>query len=134
MRKDGFTLVEVLLAAMLLGVGLMSLFSGISRCLTMMKIAREFQKVQWVIGLGSVAYPVPNVKEPEDLVVDPDTELAEGYTFERTVDEKKIEESWDDDKLYVMRTRISWGSGKEGEYEEIVEYVYLPDAQGDYSP
>ena len=55
-------------------------------------------------------------------MVDPDTELVEGYTFERTVDEKELDANVVDDNLYIVRTRVSWGTG-EDQFEELVRYV-----------
>ena len=48
----------------------------------------------------------------------------EGFTFERHVDEREEPETnVVDDKLFVLRTRVSWGSGKEGYYEELVRFI-----------
>ena len=58
----------------------------------------------------------------EDAVVDPDSSLKEGYVFERTVDEKEEpEEGVEDDGLYVVRTTVTWGDGRNT--EEIVRYM-----------
>jgi hypothetical protein len=50
-------------------------------------------------------------------------ETYKDFTFERTVEEKELETNEEDDGLYVLRTRISWGSGKEGYYEELVRLI-----------
>ena len=46
-----------------------------------------------------------------------------GFTFQRSVDEKDLDSDEDDDNLYVLRTRVSWGAGKEGQYEELVRLI-----------
>ncbi len=122
--RAGMTLIEVLLAAALLGLGLASLLGGLSNCLAVMKASREYQQAQWVMGLGELKYPIREVEEIEDLEVDPDSGLAEGYTFERTVDEKDLASGQEDDGLYVLRTRVVWGSGGAGQTEELVGYVW----------
>lgn len=133
-RKAAFTLVEVLVAAMILGVGLVSLLTGLTACLRTIKVAGDFQGVQWVFGLAQLAYPVTDVEELEDLVVEPDDQLAEGYVFQRSIDEKLIDDvEADDDGLYVMRSRVSWGNGGDGEYEELVQYIWKKGA-GEYTP
>lgn len=58
----------------------------------------------------------------DELPVDPDPDLVEGYVFERTVDEKELEANQEDDGLYIVRTRVSWGQG-EDQFEELVRYV-----------
>jgi len=123
MRRDGFTLLEILIATMILSFGLIALMSGVSKSAAMISLAQEYQQAQYVFSLGELKYPIEesdNVEE--DLVVDPDSELVEGYVFERTVDEKELDTNEVDDKLYVVRTRVSWGSG-EDQQEVLVRYV-----------
>lgn len=124
---SGFTLIEVLLAAALLGIGMVVLMFGLSQCLSAIRVSARLQEVQWVLGLGELAYPVQDrwgtaMTDPElDLAVPADGSLAEGYQFERLVDPDE-----DEDGLYVVRTRVHWGAG-EGAFEEVVRYVWFPE-------
>ncbi len=125
--RAGFTLIEVLLTALILGIGLTVLLSSLSICLRTMRLARDYDQVQWVLGLGELTYPEPlqtSTDVKADYTVEPDTELYEGFTFERVVDEKTPLES-EKDELYVVRTRILWGEdGENGRSsEELVRYV-----------
>ncbi|MFZ4394912.1 MAG: type IV pilus modification PilV family protein [Kiritimatiellia bacterium] len=127
----GFTLVEVLLTSLILGIGLTVLLASLSTCLRTMKMAREYERVQWTLGLGELAYPDPVVTSTdvkEDYTVEPDSSLCEGFTFERKVDEKTPEEE-QKSKLYVVRTRVLWGegSGDDRPCEELVRYVWQRD-------
>ncbi|MEI7901447.1 MAG: prepilin-type N-terminal cleavage/methylation domain-containing protein [bacterium] len=123
MRRAGFTLIEVLIATMILALGLMTLMTGLSNCAAMMTLSKEYQDAQYVFSLGELKYPIKESTDvEEELVVDPDSELVEGYVFERTVDEKELELNQVDDGLYLVRTRVTWGSGKD-QYEELVRYV-----------
>ncbi|NLF22561.1 MAG: hypothetical protein GX590_05305, partial [Lentisphaerae bacterium] len=72
-----------------------------------------------------LAHPMTEIKEIEDLVVEDDSSLVENFTFSRLVDEKVVVDELKDDGLYVVRTRISWGSGGDGQAEELVSYVWL---------
>lgn len=137
MRRRGFSLIEVLIATVLLGLGVASIFQGISACLAIVKASRDYQGVPWALSLGNLIHPVTDVEHLDDLVVDEeelsdDTGIADGYTFSRSVDEKVFEEEWDDDGLYVMRTKISWGTST-NQCEEVVEYIYKP-GMGEYKP
>ncbi len=124
-NRSGMTLVEVLLAATLLGLGLVSLLGGLTSCLAIMRASREFQQAQWVLSLGELTYPLPeNPEDVTDLMVDPDPTLADGFIFERVVDEKELLDDTPDDGLFVVRTRIRWGAGGEGQSEELVRYVW----------
>lgn len=122
--RAGMTLVEVLLAAAILALGLTSLLIGISSCLAVMRASREFESAQWVLGAGELKYPIRPVEDLEELNVDGDTDLAEGYRFEREVQEKELLASEEDDGLYELRTRVSWGEGGPGESEEVVRLVW----------
>jgi prepilin-type N-terminal cleavage/methylation domain-containing protein len=146
MRRDGFTLIEILFATMILAFGLFSLMVGLGNCAQMMALSKEYQDAQFVFSLGERCYPVPpsdEISDPEEderLNIDPVTaeemvkelemdfsrevlEVYENYTFERTVEEKEVETGENDDGLYVLRTRISWGSGREGYSEELVRLI-----------
>ena len=146
MRRDGFTLIEILLATMILAGGLFSLMVGLSNCAQMMEISKEYKDEQFVFSLGELCFPIPpndEITDPEEderlnidpvgaeemideLEMDVSREVRETYkdfTFERMVEEKELATNEEDDGLYVLRTRISWGSGKEGYYEELVRLI-----------
>ena len=145
-KSRGFTLIEVLIATVILGTGLLAIFSGLTPCLAMITASKRFQEVQWVFGLGQLKHPMTEFEEVGDLVVEDDADLAEddadlaedgssigeGYVFSRTVDEKALEDEDRDDGLYVVRTKVSWGEGDDAS-EEIVQLVWKKDG-GEYTP
>ena len=113
--RSGFTLIEILIATMILSVGLLALMNGLGNCARMMNLSKEFQDAQYVFSLGERCYPVPPVEEIDDpeederLNIDPVTademfqdleidadretrETYEGFTFERSVDEIEEED------------------------------------------
>ena len=123
MNRAGFTLIEILIATMILAFGLMTLMVSLGNCAAMMTLSKQFQDAQYVFSLGELKYPIVESSDvEEELPVDPDTDLVEGYVFERTVDEKELDTNETDDGLYVVRTRVSWGTG-ENQSEELVRYV-----------
>lgn len=122
-RTAGFTLLEVMLAVIILGGALAVLYRSIIVNVRMIDVSRERQEVAYVFSLGELEYPLRDIEDiEEDAVVDPDPSLKEGYVFERTVDEKEDpEEGVEDDGLYVVRTTVTWGDGRNT--EEIVRYL-----------
>ena len=122
------TLVEVLLAAAILGLGLATLLGSLGHGLAMMRSATEYQEAQWALGLGELLHPMVEAREPEELEVTPVSDFAEGYTFERTVDPKEESSDIEDDGLYTVRTRLWWGDGSGGRSEELVSLIWLKDA------
>ena len=122
-KKSGFTLIEVLIATMILSMGLLVLMTGLGNCAKMIVLAKEYQQSQYVFTLGELKYPVEETDDVEkDLVVPPDSSLADKFTFERTVDEKVLATNEVDDELYTVRTIVSWGRG-DNQREELVRYV-----------
>ncbi len=146
MRRAGFTLIEVLIATVILATGLFALMTGLSNCAQMMRLSKEYQDAQFVFSLGERCFPIPpsdditDPEEDEQLNIDPVSaedmidelemdlprevrKIYKDYTFERRVDEKELATGEEDDGLYLLRTRISWGSGKEGYSEELVRLL-----------
>ncbi len=123
--KSGMTLIEVLIATVILAAGLTSLLVGISSCLGVMRASREFATAQWVLGMGELKYPIRAVEEIEDLNIDGDDSIADGFVFSREVEEKELEDDEIDDGLYVVHTRVTWGNGQEGQREEVIRLVWL---------
>jgi prepilin-type N-terminal cleavage/methylation domain-containing protein len=146
MRKDGFTLIEILIATLILASGLLCLMMGLGNCAQMMMLSKEYQDAQFVFSLGERGFPIPpndEITDPEkderlnidpvsadELIDDLEIDLPRearaafrGYTFEREVEEKDLDTNEVDDGLYVMRTRIKWGHGKDGNTEELVRLI-----------
>lgn len=121
--KGGFTLLELMIAIIILGGALTVLYRSIIVNAKMVTISRERQEVAYVFSLGELEYPLSKIEDvEEDAPVDPDSSLKEGYTYERVLDEKEDpEEGVVDDGLYVLRTIVTWGNGENR--EEIVRYI-----------
>lgn len=135
--RSGFSLIEVLVATAIMGSALFALFSAMVPALGMLKASKRIEEVRAVLSAGELLYPVCEVDDVEDWVVEEDESVAEAaglergsYLFSRTVDEKKLEENVPDDGLFLLRTRISWG---EGLFEEFVRIVWRKDG-GEYVP
>jgi len=135
-KRAGLTLVEVLLAVMILGVGLAALMVSLSQSMGLMRASKEYLDAQWVLGLGELKNPLRetnDVKEkvpvaPESLDEFLNDELRlRRYLFSREVDEKEESPDIEDDGLFVVHSKVEWGgvrySGKKGNEEEVVRLV-----------
>jgi len=121
--RRGLTLIEVLMATVILGTALVGLMQGLSQCLAAFSLARRVQAMQSVFDLGEIAHPLVVEDDPEsDLEVSPDSNISRGYTFERS-----CEESDDEDGLYVVKTRVTYGRGGPGAQFETVRYVHYSE-------
>ena len=133
--RSGMTLVEVLLAAMLLGLGMMTIFTSLSRCLRLIQASRDVQRMQLAFDRGNLAHPMADIQSEDDIekLLVEDDDLGEGlenYVFRRTFDEKEKPENDTDfnDHLFTVRTSVTWGEGEDAR-EEIVELVWLPNVE-----
>ena len=122
---NGFTLIEVLLAIAILGAGIAMMLTAASRCLAVMKVARAYQRAQWVRTRGEAEHYVIVQDDVSELEVPADTSLAEGFAFSREVG-ADIDDG-EEDGLYPVRTRVWWGDGDDGRYEEIAICVFFEE-------
>ncbi len=136
--RRGFTLLEVLIATIILGLGMAGLLVSLSQAQELMLSATRFQATQEVMDMGDMAYPLADVQDPEiDLVV-PETrasalwdkiskihltreqeEKYRGYTWEREClnknDKDEIERLGG---IYAVRITVRWGDRYRGHGEK----------------
>ena len=122
-KNAGFTLVELVLAIIILGGALTVLYRSVTLSASMVQASREREEVAYVFTLGELEYPIRSIEDLEnDAEVSPDSSLLKGYTYERTLDEKEDPpEGVEDDGLRVLRVTVTWAGGKQR--QEIVRYV-----------
>ena len=135
--RSGFTLLEVMIATIILSIGLVVLLTSFANCQRVMLASQDNETAQYVLALGETVYPIPapdlvtgdplddeqlNIEETpaEDLLEEldlPSSDLSKerrdelaSYTFERTVDEVDDEEIKRAGYLYTLRTTVRWGS------------------------
>ena len=135
--RRGFTLIEVMVATIILSLGLAVLLTSFANCQRVMRQSQDYETAQYVLALGETVHPIPspdlvtgdpiddeqlNIEETtaeelldaldlstSDLPKDRRDELLE-YTFERKVDEVDDEELKRAGYLYTLRTLVRWGS------------------------
>jgi len=136
--RRGFTLLEVLLASLILGLGLTAILVSMSQAQKTMLGSVKLETAQEVMDLGDMAYPLSYVTDPEmqlDVQETKATELWEmisderlsnaqeekfhGYTWEREWlnknDDEEIERLGG---LYTVRITVRWGDDFRGHHEE----------------
>lgn len=125
--RAGLTLIEVLLALTILGLGLVVLLTTTARCLGVARQARHYERARQLIGRMEVEQML---KPGEDVEVG----LEEGrfdrpfqaYRWQREIEAAGVEE---DDGLYRIRMRVIWGEGERGA-EEVETLLFAPQEGG----
>ena len=140
--RRGFTLLEVLLATIILGTGLAAILVSMSQSQRMMLSSSYLQTAQEVMDLGDMAYPLADVKDPDQDLDVPETKASElwdiiagshgpkmtreqeekfrGYTWERVALNRNDseEEIARLGNLYTVRVIVRWGNGRTSKREE----------------
>ena len=114
-------MIEVLLAALLLSVGMTAMLAAASRCVAVIRVAKSYQNAQWALNLGELEHPVLPTEDYTDWEVPP-TRYGE-ITYARAVEEPEEYE----DGLFVLRSRASWSDRGGESYEETIRLVFVPD-------
>ena len=150
--RAGFTLLEVLIAAVMLAVGCIAILACMMQCQRLMLASKRFESAQLVLQLGEMAHPIPdpsqvttsgedimsdellNVSEmsAEELLRELEMELPraereqlQDYTFERTVDETDDEILQWNGGIYAIRSTVRWGGSNYGAKREELNVIKL---------
>lgn len=123
--KLGLTLIEVLLAMVILSVGVSSLMMAMSRCLAVVRTARDRNIAQGLIQRIDMDFPIEKVDMAE-LVEEGEFEDMEGYTWFREI---QIVDEEERPGLFLVTLRVQWAERGRESYEEIMMYKYAPNAE-----
>jgi len=123
-RKQGLTLIEVLIALLILSVGVSSMMVAMSRCLAVVRTARNRNVAQALIRRVDIENPIES-KDIEELSESGRFDDTPGYIWEREIIAVDEEER---PGLFLVTVRIRWSERDRETKEEITTYKYAPDA------
>lgn len=147
--KKGFTLIEVLVASVILTLGIVAVLGLFLQCYKLMTSSFRFETAQRVLNYFEMVHPIPVVEQvsgdpqddellniseetAEDLADELELELSHsdredlaGYTVERVVDEIEDEEVERNGGIYTVRTTVKWGGDNFGGEKESMTVVKL---------
>ena len=119
--RDGFTLLEAVLALTILSVSVFVLAETTARCLAVIRVSRNYQTARAVFEQGEAMYPLSVTNRPEDVAAGP-KEIIAGFVYQRFEGEALDEE----EQLFSVLTRVSWSESGKDSAEEIVRLLYFP--------
>lgn len=121
-RKAGLTLVEVMLAVVILGVGAGVLLTATARCMAVATKAKHYSHAHRLIRRVGAEEPLTRA-EIEEGTDEGTFDDADGYSWEREITESEEE---DRQGLFTIRTRVSWSHRGKTAFEESMSYIYIP--------
>jgi prepilin-type N-terminal cleavage/methylation domain-containing protein len=120
-RKAGLTLIEVLLAIVILGIGSGVLLLATARCLSLTVKVRRYSAAERLIGAVEAEHPLTRAQietgiDSGTFDKDPD------YRWEREITEPESESRAG---LFTVRTRVSWSDSGRESFEEITTWRFI---------
>ncbi len=122
---SGVTLVEVMLAIVILGIGAGTLLMATARCVSVATKSQYYSTAQRLVLRVNTEKPLTRGELKEGTE---SGSFDDGYTWEREVIENESEDRLG---LYKVRTRVSWSERGKTAFEEVTTYVYVkPENDG----
>ncbi len=122
--RAGLTLVEVMLALVILGTGLVALVTAAGRCISVARQAKNYETARELLALVEVEKPMQLEEKPEDIAGSGG--FGSDYPGFRWVREIE-QEGFEEDGLWRVTTQIHWTEDKTARREQVVTLVYWPE-------
>ena len=124
-RRTGLTLIEVMLALAILALGLTAMIATVSRCLGVVRQAKNFQTARHLLARAELENPLQLEEEIEEGTEEGGFDGGpDGYRWSRAVERLGREE----DGLFKVTWRVSWSEkGGRASFEEIVTCLHAPE-------
>ena len=119
--QNGFTLIEAVISLAILGLTIAVMVEATSRCLAVIRISRNYHAARTVLEQGELEHPLAESNSVPDNIVMP-VDYGNGFTYSRD-----LEQSADEEDLYVVRSRVTWAEKGRHSFEEVVSYCYCPE-------
>lgn len=120
--RRGLSLIEVMLAVVILGIGSGVLLLATARCLAIVTKAQRYSTAQRLILRVGAEHPLTR-SEIETGAKSGTFHDEEGYRWEREITEPESESR---KGLFTVRTRVSWSDRGRASFEEVATWHFIP--------
>lgn len=123
-RRAGLTLIEVMLALVILGMGMVAMVTAAGRCISVARQAKNYETARELLARVEVEKPMMLEEEPEDIAGDGSFDAPySNFRWQRTVEKEGFEE----DGLWRVVTTILWSEDKRSKREQVTSLIYWPE-------
>ena len=119
------TLIEVLMALAILTVAAGVLMTATSRCLAVVKTAKNYYEARRILETAELEYPLLVVQKKGEkdlkalnLNVGP-VEYPPAFSYQRISERSPAKED-----LMIVRSRVTWSAKGQNSFEEVTSYLY----------
>jgi prepilin-type N-terminal cleavage/methylation domain-containing protein len=121
--RAGFSLIEVMIATAILGIGIAGIVVAGSKCLAVARQARNYEVAREAVARVEIEEPIVLEEKIENAENSGTLEAPyQNFTWQRSVERVGLEE----DALYEVTTIVQWSEGSDKGREEIVTFVRRP--------
>ncbi len=121
--KNGLTLIEAVLALAILAISVIVFAETTARCFKIVRVSRNYEIARAVLDRGEADFPLRGTNSINDNEVD-------GYLYENGFKfSRKLEKLSEEEKVFIVKTRVSWSEYGRDAFEEVVSLLYSPNAE-----
>lgn len=123
--KKGLTLIEVLIALVIISIGVSSLMTAMASCLGVVRTARNREAARGLIRRVAVENPIDR-KTITETTESGGFEDVDEYDWSREI---LLVDEEERPGLFLVTTRVRWSERGRDTFEEITSYNYAPESE-----
>lgn len=121
------TLLEVLIAMIILSIVAAGLLLSTLDCLKVIRLARQHEVARNLMVRIDLENPIETV-DMDEMTDSGTFELEEGYTYDWFREILMVDQE-ERPGLFLVRKRIQWSERGKASFVEVQAYIYAPDAE-----
>ena len=123
--RKGLTLIEVMIALVIITVGVSSMMVAMSQCLSVVRTARNQEVARGLLRRVDIENPIDR-KTIAETTESGDFEDVDGYTWNRNI---LLVDEEERPGLFIVTSRVQWSRRGRETFEEITTYKYAPESE-----